>query len=151
MSKSSTVYVLLDNTDKLWGVFNNDVFLKNMVNTLKEVAGNKNTYHVKEMIMNTNISTTHNKIEFENNLLNKTKSTPSRRSYSKSIQREIDKIEKKYEKFESIRNTFTKLDDAQEVPDFFKREYNCFREMVEKNISEEDQFNFFVENYFELL
>jgi hypothetical protein len=150
MSKSNTVYVLVDTNDKLWGVFNNDILLENMVYTLQETNGVKNKYCVKEIFMNTNIcKSICEDIKFKNNHLDKNNN--NRKSYNKCIQREIENIEKKYEKFVSLRNSFSKLEVNQEIPSFFKTEYDCFQEMMEKKIPEEEQFNFFLENYFALL
>lgn len=141
---SNTVYVLYDSNNKCWGVFNNDILLHNMIDTLKSTH-NSASYTVKDMFMNTNLcKREYQDIEFKNNKI----IDNNGKKYNKNIHRQIEKIEAMYEKFMSLKQTFSKIDIECNVPEFFKDEYKIFNEIESKKIPEEEQFNYFFDNFY---
>ena len=156
MASTNTVYILYDSTNETWGVYNNDIFLKNMFDTLNQIYKDRKFY-VKEMHMNTNIcKTLFKEVGFKNNKIipceqdtsNKYISSNPNNFNNKSMQREIKKIENLYEKFQEDKSTYDKIQDKDSIPEFFVKVYNLISIIKEKDIPEEEQFSYFVDNYY---
>lgn len=147
----STIYILSDNNKKIWGVYNSDIHLENMINTIKSINNNI-TLEIEEKILNTNISKKYIKNpEFKNNklcienetLLNKNK------LYNKEIENEVRKIEELYETFKKDYDSYKKIiENNLEIPHFFEEKYNIFENIENNNIEKKDQFNYFLSNIY---
>ena len=145
---TNVVFILYDKNKKVWGIYNSTVFLKSMVSTLKEMDPAINLF-IDEYTINTNLSGK-NKI-CESILENKTDDEDEDHEkvrVNKELRNEIKKLEIRYDTYKGIKDTLSKLDKNAVVPDFLKKQYNIFSEIETKNVPDEEQFGYYLDNLF---
>ena len=145
---TNVVFILFDKNKKVWGIYNSIVFLKSMVSTLKEVDPTISLF-IDEYTINTNLSGKNkhcesileNKPDDEDGDLEKIR-------VNKELRNEIKKLEIRYDTYKGIKDTLSKLDKNAVVPDFLKKQYSIFSEIETKNIPDEEQFGYYLDNLF---
>lgn len=151
---NNTVYILFDNNKNIWGVYNSEIFLENMINTLKNNIPLLQL-QVEEKIMNTNISKNiisnpyfkKNKlvIEKEKDENNETKNC----FYNIEIENEVKKIENLYDIFKEDLKSYDTLSIQKiEIPDFFKEKFNVIKKIHDNNIPEKEMFSYYMSNIY---
>lgn len=149
----STVYILSEqNSNNIWGVYNSDIFLENMIHTLK-INDPEIQLKIEEKIINTNIT----KKEIENPTFKKNKlivedKNCSNKKSSKDkeiISNEVKKIEELYETFlQDIKSYEKLLVEKLEVPDFFKNKFNVIQNIFENKMEEKERFSYYMSNIY---
>lgn len=143
------VSVLMDTDGTIWGVYNSDVFLSSICSMICKLKPSIDLV-IKEIFINTNEvksqytwdSVTQKKIkmgggEEDGKEVLKT---------SKVIAKEVKKIEAMYETFLSFQESLKK--SPKQIPSFLNVQKAIFDSIEEKQIPCEEQFSYFMENYF---
>ena len=149
----STVYILSEqNSNNIWGVYNSDIFLEHMINTLK-LNNPEIELKIEEKIINTNITKLEiNNPTFKKNKLiidNKESSNQQNAKDKEIISTEIKKIEELYETFlQDIKSYEKLLVEKLEVPDFFKNKFNVIENIFENKIPEKERFSYYMSNIY---
>jgi len=149
----STVYILSEqNSNNIWGVYNSDIFLEHMINTLK-LNNPEIELKIQEKIINTNITKLEiNNPSFKKNKLiidNKESSNQKSGKDKEIIANEIKKIEELYETFLQDTKSYEKLlVEKLEVPDFFKNKFNVIQNIFENKIAEKERFSYYMSNIY---
>ena len=149
----STVYILSEqNSNNIWGVYNSDIFLEHMINTLK-LNNPEIELKIEEKIINTNITKLEiNNPSFKKNklIINNKESCNHKSGKDKEIiANEIKKIEELYETFlQDIKSYEKLLVEKLEVPDFFKNKFNVIENIFENKIPEKERFSYYMSNIY---
>lgn len=149
----STVYILSEqNSNNIWGVYNSDIFLENMIHTLK-INDPEIQLKIEEKIINTNIT----KKEIENPTFKKNKLIVEDKNCSNEksskdkeiISNEVKKVEELYETFlQDIKSYEKLLVEKLEVPDFFKNKFNVIQNIFENKMEEKERFSYYMSNIY---
>ncbi len=156
-----TVYVLLDEKEKSWGIYSNKHSLYNMCYNLKLMNTNMK-YKLHEYSINSNIIKNIIQEEDISSHLGFTQRTSSNVSNQtaiipKEIRREVEKIKEKLSIFKENFVTFHRLlkdkkiqlDETNlgNIPPLFKDKFVIFRDIILKKVPEEDMFSYFADRY----
>ena len=140
---NSSVTVLYDSTGRVWGVYNSKPFLKSALDTIREVqslypappAAARVEFRTKEVYMNTNTAIEPGESD-----------GAAASKKNKAVMREYGKIDEKFEKFQSVRQSIEKLErEKAPVPEFMQQDNDIFKSMQEKSIPEDEQFGYWLD------
>jgi len=153
-------YILLDNTQKIWGIFSELIPLVNAYLNILELDNTKQL-EIKEYMNNTNIvCKTFDKKEDICKLIglkcSVEETLEETSTFPKDMKREIEKVREKYTIFHENLETFNRLledkvitleSPVEQIPELFQDKFEIYRDIVIKAVPKENAFSYFMDRY----
>lgn len=159
----SEAYILQDDTEKVWGVFNDKVLMYGMYENLTSLIPKNRTISILLLTMNTNTvikewkDVTEIKKQFHPSKFQCDANETKSEQIPKELRQEWCKLNRRLSEFKGNFDVFKKMlkdglisldTDINDVPELLRDKYNIFSDIIRLEIPEDECFGYYMDRYY---